>query len=72
MSRHLADHGHSRGSGRVRAFFRIARQGRGWWHRSESVASGRRVVEFIRLARGYQEPSAGASCFGGLSGRRAA
>jgi len=43
MTRHLADHGHARGKGRVRAFMKIARQGRGWWHRSEGAVGGRRL-----------------------------
>lgn len=55
MTRHIADHGHARGTGRVRAFFRLAKAGKGWWHRSESMGGGRRLVEFMRIARGRLE-----------------
>lgn len=54
MARHLADHGHARGTGRARAFFRLARTGKGWWHRSEAAGSNRRLVEFMRIARGRE------------------
>lgn len=52
MTKHLADHGHGRGKGRVRAFMRIARAERGFWHRSEAAGGNRRLVEFLRIARG--------------------
>lgn len=52
IMKHLADHGRLRGNGRLRAFLRLARQGRGFWHRSEAAGSGRRVVEFMRIVRG--------------------
>ena len=38
--------------GRVRAFLTLARQKRETFHRSEAPASARRLVEFLRIARG--------------------
>ena len=40
-------------SARVVHFMRIDRSARGYWHRLEASASGnRRLVEFLRIARG--------------------
>lgn len=52
MTRHLADHRSPSQGGRLRHFLRIAREGRGPWHRPETPASNRRVIEFCRIARG--------------------
>lgn len=38
--------------GRVSAFLRLARQKRETFHRSESPSGTRRLVEFLRIARG--------------------
>jgi hypothetical protein len=52
MTRHIADHRSPSQGGRVRHFLRIARAGRGGWHRAETPAGNRRLVEFCRIARG--------------------
>lgn len=52
MTKHLADHRHTNHGGRVRAFFKLARQKRETFHRTETSGSTRRLVEFLRIARG--------------------
>ena len=53
MARHLIDKRTLSQGGRVRNFLRLARQQRGLWHRSEAPGTNRRLVEFLRIARGY-------------------
>ncbi len=52
MTKHIADRRTPSQGGRVKLFLRLARQERGFWHRSESTAGNRRLVEFLRIARG--------------------
>jgi hypothetical protein len=53
MGRHLADHRTPSKGGRVRNFLKIARMKPATWHRAEAQPSGnRRLVEFLRIARG--------------------
>lgn len=59
MSKHLADHREPSNGGRVENFMRIARGGttgavwRGLWQRPVAREDGnRRVVEYLRIARG--------------------
>lgn len=59
MSKHLADHREPSNGGRVEHFMRIARGGaagavwRGLWQRPVARDdSNRRVVEYLRIARG--------------------
>jgi len=59
MSKHLADHREPSNGGRVENFMRIARGGaagavwRGLWQRPVAHEVGnRRVVEYLRIARG--------------------
>ncbi|MEY4983428.1 MAG: hypothetical protein RIR62_1694 [Pseudomonadota bacterium] len=52
MSKHIADRRAPSKGGRVRAFMKIARHPREGWHRSEGTPTNRRVVEFLRIARG--------------------
>lgn len=54
MSKHLADHRKPSQGGRVKHFLRIARSARETWHRPHTTATGRRVVEFLRIDRGRQ------------------
>jgi len=53
MARHVIDKRTLSEGGRVRNFLRLARQERGFWHRSEAPGTNRRVVEFLRIARGH-------------------
>ena len=53
MSKHLADRRAPSKGGRVRAFMKIARTMREGWHRTEGAPSNRRLVEFLRIARGH-------------------
>jgi len=52
MTKHLADHRPASRGGRVRAFLKLARQKRETFHRTETPSSTRRLVEFLRIARG--------------------
>jgi hypothetical protein len=58
MTRHLADKRAPGGTGRLRHFLRIAREGgeglwRGLWKAPRTApATGRRVAEFARIERG--------------------
>jgi hypothetical protein len=53
MGRHLADHRSPSKGARLRHFLRIARADRAGWHRAETLAAtNRRLVEFMRIARG--------------------
>ena len=52
MSKHLADRRAPSKGGRVRAYMKIARRLREGWHRTEGTPTNRRVVEFLRIARG--------------------
>jgi hypothetical protein len=52
MTKHIADRRTPSQGGRVKNFLRIARHGRGFWHRSESTGGNRRLVEFLRIERG--------------------
>ncbi len=52
MTRHIADHRRPSLGGRLRHYLRIDRSGEGRWHRSESPASNRRLIEYLRIARG--------------------
>ena len=52
MARHVIDKRTLSQSGRVRHFLRLVRQERAFWHRSEAPATNRRVVAFLRIARG--------------------
>jgi len=59
MSRHIADHHTSSQGGRMKHFLAIARSGasaavwRGAWQRAVARPEGnRRMVEFLRIARG--------------------
>ncbi|SNX69752.1 hypothetical protein SAMN05878503_104199 [Cereibacter ovatus] len=55
MSRHLADKRTPSDGGRVKNFMRLARNPREMWHRDETPpATNRRLVEFLRIARGRQ------------------
>ena len=53
MARHVIDKRTLSQGGRVRNFLRLARQKRGLWHRSEAPGTNRRLVEFLRIARGH-------------------
>ena len=53
MARHVIDKRTLSEGGRVRNFLRLARQERGFWHRSEAPGTNRRIVEFLRIARGH-------------------
>jgi len=53
MARHVIDKRTLSQGGRVRNFLRLARQQRGIWHRSEAPGTNRRLVEFLRIARGH-------------------
>jgi hypothetical protein len=53
MARHVIDKRTLSQGGRVRNFLRLARQQRGLWHRSEAPGTNRRLVEFLRIARGH-------------------
>ena len=53
MSRHLADKRGPSEGGRVKNFLKIARHARSIWHRGEAKPAGnRRLLEFLRIARG--------------------
>ncbi|MGA0539743.1 hypothetical protein [Neotabrizicola sp. VNH66] len=52
MSRHLADKRQTTSGGRVKAFLRIAREGRETWHRPRKAAGASRLAQFLRIARG--------------------
>jgi hypothetical protein len=52
MTRHLADHRAPSKGGRVKAFMKLSRALREGWHRTEGTPSNKRLVEFIRIARG--------------------
>lgn len=52
MSKHIADRRAPTKGGRVRAYMKIARHLREGWHRTEGAPTSRRVVEFLRIARG--------------------
>ncbi|EEW23813.1 hypothetical protein [Rhodobacter ferrooxidans] len=53
MGRHIADHRTPSLGGRVKNFLRIARGNRAPWHRAEAKPDGnRRLVQFMRIARG--------------------
>lgn len=52
MYRHIADRRTPSNGGRVRAFMTIARQMREGWHRTEGAPTNRRLIEFLRIARG--------------------
>lgn len=52
MTKHIADHRSQTKGGKLRAFLRLARSKRELFHRSESVSGTRRMVEFLRIARG--------------------
>lgn len=59
MARHLADHRAAPAGGRLKHFTRLARQGSAiWqtlWRRPVAVPeTNRRVVEFVRIARGRE------------------
>lgn len=60
MSRHLADKRAATDGGRVKHFLRIARESgeglwRGLWKTPRlKPAEGRRVVEYVRIARGRE------------------
>ncbi|AXQ94837.1 hypothetical protein ORIO_14275 [Cereibacter azotoformans] len=55
MSRHLADKRTPSDGGRVKNFLKLARNPRAFWHRDEARPMGnRRVVEFLRIARGRE------------------
>ncbi|MEA5159410.1 hypothetical protein U5903_01365 [Cereibacter johrii] len=55
MSRHLADKRTPSDGGRVKNFLRLARHPRSIWHREEARSAGnRRVLEFLRIARGRE------------------
>jgi hypothetical protein len=53
MARHVIDKRTLSQGGRVRNFLRLARQQRGLWHRSEAPGTNRRLMEFLRIARGH-------------------
>jgi hypothetical protein len=52
MTKHLADRRAPSKGGRVKAFMKLARSARESWHRTEGTPSNKRLVEFIRIARG--------------------
>lgn len=57
--KHLADHDHKPSAARVKNYLRIARDHsenlwRGLWQRLARSEGNRRVVEFVRIARGRQ------------------
>jgi len=52
MTKPLIIHRQASKGGRVRAFLALARQKRDTFHRHETPASARRLVEFLRIARG--------------------
>jgi hypothetical protein len=56
MSRHLADKRKPSDGGRMKHFLRLARDGgtvwRSLWQRPAPGATNRRVVEYVRIARG--------------------
>jgi hypothetical protein len=52
MSRHLADHRKTTTGSRTRAFMRLARAPREFWHRPRVEAGGSRIKQFLRIARG--------------------
>lgn len=52
MSRHLADKRQITSGGRVKAFLRIAREGRDTWHRPHRAPGASRLTQFLRIARG--------------------
>ena len=53
MARHVIDKRTPSEGGRVRNFLRLARRPQGYWHRSETPGTNRRLVEFLRIARGH-------------------
>lgn len=52
MTKHLVDHRTPSRGGKLRAFLRLARQPRETFHRNETAVGPRRLVEFLRIARG--------------------
>jgi hypothetical protein len=52
MGRHIADKRTPSTGGRVKHFLRLARTPRETWHRSHAPITNRRLVEFLRIARG--------------------
>jgi hypothetical protein len=52
MTRHIADRRTPSQGGRVRQFLRIDREVERTWHRPETPSGSRRLVEFLRIARG--------------------
>lgn len=52
MSKPLIIHRPASKGARVRAFLALARQKRETFHRSETQSGARRLVEFLRIARG--------------------
>lgn len=52
MTKHIADRRTVTQGGRLKHFLRLARAERGPWHRAETPAGNRRVVEFCRIDRG--------------------
>jgi hypothetical protein len=53
MARHGIDKRTLSQGGRVRHFLRLAGQERAFWHRSQAPCTNRRVMEFLRIARGH-------------------
>ena len=55
MAKHVTDHRPVSNGGRTAQFLRLARLPRVLWHRTEVLPAGnRRVVEFLRIARGRE------------------
>ena len=54
MSKHLADKRQASSGARQREFFKLARGGRGPWHRSHSAGGAARLKQFLRIEKGQQ------------------
>ncbi len=52
MPKHPTDHRSASKSGRLLVFLKLARTPRETFHRPENPAGARRLVEFLRIARG--------------------
>lgn len=52
MTKYPTDQPPASMGGRVEAFFRLSRTPRETFHRSETPSGARRLIEFLRIARG--------------------
>ncbi|NJM84201.1 MAG: hypothetical protein HC844_18715 [Tabrizicola sp.] len=52
MGRHIADKRAPSSGGRVKHFLRLARTPRETWYRPHTASGAKRVIQYLRIARG--------------------